>query len=100
MSLSTAQKQATRREFAENLARLSLTPQDIATALDTTPQRIEDIIALRNIRRLEDAWVVRRYLLEYATQTGIGLKPFTALRGNPEDYWFLDASRIDRMKLD
>ena len=100
MSLSTAQKQATRQEFAENLRRLSLTPQDIAAALSTTPRRIKDIISLRNVRRLEDAWVVRRYLLERAAQTDIGLVPFTALSGDPRDYWFLDATRIDRMKLD
>ena len=100
MSLSTAQKQATRREFAENLRRLNLTPQDIAAALDTTPRRIEDIIALKNVRRLEDAWVIRRYLLERAAQAGIELTPFTALAGDPADYWFLDAARIDRMELD
>ena len=100
MSLSTVQKQATRREFAENLRRLDLTPQDIATAFGTTPQRIEDIIALHHVRRLEDAWIVRRYLLERAAQTGIELTPFTALQGNPADYWFLDTTRIDKMELD
>ena len=100
MSLSTAQKQATHQEFAENLRRLNLTPQNIATALGTTPQRIEDIINLRNIRRLEDAWVIRRYLLERAAQAGIKLTPFTALASDPADYWFLDAARIDRMELD
>ena len=100
MSLSTAQKQATRREFAENLNRLGLTPQDIAATLSTTPQRIEDIITLRNVRRLEDAWIIRRYLLERAKQSDISLVPFTALQGDPEDYWFLDAARIERIELD
>lgn len=100
MSLSTAQKQATRREFAENLSRLGITPQDVATVLDTTPQRIEDIIALRNVHRLEDAWVVRRYLLNRAAQEGVDLAPFTALVGDPRSYWFLDAGRIERMELD
>lgn len=100
MSLSTTQKQATRREFAENLSRLDITPQDVAIALGTTPQRIEDIVALRNVHRLEDAWVVRRYLLNRAAQEGVDLAPFTALTGDPEDYWFLNADRIERMELD
>ena len=100
MSLSTAQKQATHQEFVENLRRLNLTPQNIATALGTTPQRIEDIINLRNIRRLEDAWIIRRYLLERAKQSDISLVPFTALQGDPEGYWFLDAARIERIELD
>lgn len=100
MSLSTEQKQATRREFAENLRRLGLTPQDIAVSLGVTPQRIEDIISLRNVRKLEDAWIVRRYLLEAAEQSGTDLAPFTALQGDPTDYWFLDAAQIERMELD
>ena len=100
MSLSAAQKQATRQEFTENLRRLNLTPQDIAIALGTGTGCIEDIITLRNVRRLEDAWIIRRYLLERAAQTGVELTPFTALQGDPADYWFLDTSRIDRMELD
>lgn len=100
MSLNTAQKQATRREFARNLELLGLTPRDIADDLGTTPQRVEDIAALRHIHRLEDAWVLRRYLLERAEQAGVRLIPFTALAGNPEDYWFLDADRITHMRLD
>lgn len=100
MSLSTAQKQATRQEFTRNLELLGLTPRDIATNLGTTPERIEDIIALRNVRRLEDAWIVRQYLLDCAARASIELVPFTALVGNPENYWFLNADRIARMRLD
>lgn len=100
MSLSTAQKQATCREFTRNLELLGITPHDIAVDLGISQHRIEDIIGLRNVRHLEDAWVVRRYLLDRAARDGIQLIPFSALKGDPTDYWFLDTDRIERMELD
>lgn len=100
MSLSMAQKAATRREFARNFELLGLSSADAAADLGVSADRIEDIMNLRHVRRLEDAWVLRAYLINQAEQQDIELIPFTALAGNPADYWFLDASRIAAMLLD
>lgn len=99
MSLSVEQKVATRREFARNFELLGITPVKAAADLGVSESRIEDIMNLRNVRHLEDAWVLRRYLMVQAAQQGIELVPFTALRGKPEDYWFLDADRVNAMMI-
>lgn len=100
MSLSVGQKAATRREFARNFELLGLTAADAARDLGVSEERIEDVMNLRHVRRLEDAWVLRRYLLDRAEAEGVDLVPFTALAGDPRDYWFLDADRVDAMVLD
>ncbi|MEE8703049.1 DUF2316 family protein [Bifidobacterium crudilactis] len=100
MSLNIAQRRATRAEFAKNVELLGLTPADVAAALGVDGARIEDIMALRRVRRLEDAWVLRAFLLDRANRSGVELVPFSALRGNPEDYPFLDAERIQDRLLD
>ena len=100
MSLTIAQKTATREEFARNFELLGILPAVAARDLGVGEARIKDIMNLRHVRRLEDAWVLRRYLLERARQANVTLVPFTALAGEPSDYWFLDASRIDTMLID
>ena len=49
---------------------------------------------------LEYSWIIRAYLLSKAATQGVELTPFTALRGNPHDYWFLDGDFIDRGEID
>lgn len=100
MSLSMGQKAATRREFARNFELLGLTADDVAQDLGVSAERIEDVVNLRHVRRLEDAWVLRKYLLDRAQAEGVELEPFTALAGDPSDYWFLDSSRVDAMLLE
>ncbi|QOL34196.1 DUF2316 family protein [Bifidobacterium lemurum] len=100
MSLNVEQKAATRREFARNFELVDVTPVQVAADLSVNESRIEDVMNLRNVRHLEDAWVLRRYLMAKAAQQGVELVPFTALRGDPEDYWFLDVDRVNAMMLD
>lgn len=100
MSLSMAQKAATRCEFARNFELLGLSPSDAAADLGVSASRIEDIMNLKHVRQLEDVWVLRAYLIDQAERRGIELAPFTALAGDPAGYWFLDASRIAAMLLD
>ncbi|NMM93126.1 DUF2316 family protein [Bifidobacterium oedipodis] len=100
MSLNVDQKAATRREFVRNFELLGITPVKAAADLGVSESRIKDIMNLRKVRHLEDAWVLRRYLMVQAAQQGVEMVPFTALRGNPEDYWFLDADRVNAMMLD
>lgn len=100
MSLSVAQKQATRREFAQNFELLDATPTTVAQALGVSESRIDGIMNLRHVRHPEDAWVLRQYLIEQAKRDDIKPVQFTALAGNPDDYWFLDTSRIAAKILD
>ncbi|MCH4838710.1 hypothetical protein LF922_05530 [Bifidobacterium longum] len=41
-----------------------------------------------------------RLSAEQSAAQGVELTPFTALRGNPHDYWFLDGDFIDRGEID
>lgn len=61
--------------------------------------RVEQIITLKS-GVLEYQWIIRAYLLSKAAAQGVELTPFTALRGNPHDYWFLDGDFIDRGEID
>ncbi|MBT1171927.1 DUF2316 family protein [Bifidobacterium sp. MA2] len=99
MSLTTAQREATIREFHENLRRLHLSVEDVAKHFGIDASRIETIIDLKS-GVLEYPWIVRAYLLDEAAARGVELIPFTALRGDPHDYWFLDGAIIDRGELD
>ncbi|MBW3079948.1 DUF2316 family protein [Bifidobacterium saguinibicoloris] len=95
MSLTTAQREATIREFHENLRRLNLTAGEVAEHFGVDASRIETIIDLES-GVLEYPWIVRGYLLDEAAARCVTLTPFTALRGDPHDYWFLDGTMIDR----
>jgi hypothetical protein len=100
MSLTTTERQATRAEFKRNFELLGLKSHDVATVLGVDDARIEGIMSLRRLRHLEDAWILRDFLLDCAHQAGVELSPFTALRGNPEEYYFLDTERIHAQLLD
>lgn len=99
MSLTTAQREATIREFRENMDLLGLTVDEIGADLGADGQTIRRIIDLES-GVLEYPWIVRRYLLDKASAAGIRPVPFTALRGDPHDYWFLDDGIIDANRLD
>lgn len=59
---------------------------------------MEQIIALKS-GVLEYPWIVCTYLLGKDATQGVELTPFTALRGDPHDYWFLDGDFIDRGEI-
>lgn len=94
MSLTTTQRTATIKEFKDNMHRLGLTTQQLAQTFNVNPHTIERIINLQS-NRLEYPWIIRAYLINQAHQQGIELTPFTALRGDPHDYWFLDNTILD-----
>ena len=105
MSLSLGQRIATKREFRENMRRLGLDADDIGrafgvdgstieTIIDLDGSTIETIIDLKS-GVLEYPWIVRGYLIDVARERGVELTPFTALKGDPHDYWFLDGAVID-----
>lgn len=100
MSLSAAQKRATAEEFEACFEQLGVSEADAARDLGVSEGRIRDIANLRYVRRFEDAWVLKRYLEQRATELGVPAPRFTVLAGDPEDYWFLDADRIRHMEVD
>ncbi|MBT1166870.1 DUF2316 family protein [Bifidobacterium simiarum] len=99
MSLTTAQRAATIREFRENMRRLGLDADDIGRAFHVPGTVIETIVNLES-GVLEYPWIIRGYLLDRAAEQDVELTPFTALRGDPHDYWFLDGRVIDAATID
>ncbi|KAB8287728.1 DUF2316 family protein [Bifidobacterium avesanii] len=94
MSLTNEQRAATIREFRENMRRLGLTADAIGADFGVSGRTIERIVDLKS-GVLEYPWIVRGYLLRRAAEEGVELVPFSALRGDPHDYWFLDDEVID-----
>ncbi|BAQ31376.1 DUF2316 family protein [Bifidobacterium scardovii] len=99
MSLTNEQRAATIREFRENMRRLGLTAEQVGEDFGVSAATVERIVELRS-GVLEYPWIIRRYLLDKAHEAGVELVPFTALRGDPHGYWFLDGSMIDRGAID
>ena len=100
MSLTLAQEQATRSEFAANIKRSGLSLATIAAALGTTADTIEEEVIQLNPKRLEDPWIVRNYLLDEMSKKGQTPVLFTALKGDFHHYWFLNNKIIERGKID
>ena len=98
MSLNQQQQTATIQEFAENLQISGMTVAEVATELNVSPQKIEKIMHLEQ-HTLEDAWILRNYLLEKIAAQAATPRTFTALVGDHHDYWFLDGRRIDKAKM-
>ncbi|MCH9276710.1 DUF2316 family protein [Bifidobacterium amazonense] len=98
MSLSSEQRAATIREFHENMSRLGLTVDGIGKDFGVSGDVVKRIIELKS-GVLEYPWIIRGYMLDKAAAQGVELTPFTALRGDPHDYWFLDADLIDRGEI-
>ncbi|MBT1162704.1 MULTISPECIES: DUF2316 family protein [Bifidobacterium] len=99
MSLTSEQRAATIREFRENMALLGLAAERIGADFGVSGATVERIVELRS-GVLEYPWIVRRYLLDKAAAAGVEPVPFSALRGDPHDYWFLDDRVIDANRLD
>lgn len=98
MSLNSEQRAATIREFQENMSRLGLTAEQIGEDFGVSGSKVEQIITLKS-GVLEYPWIIRAYLMGKAATQGVELTPFTALRGDPHDYWFLDGDFIDRGEI-
>lgn len=98
MSLTAAQEDATRQELATNLSRSGLTTADLAKALGTTSTIIEQTMQL-NARHIEDPWIIVTYLQQYMQAHQIDSVPYTALKGDYHQYWFLNARRIEKGRI-
>jgi len=98
MSLTDEERAATIKEFHANLKISELTFSQIADALDTTAGVIEDVLNLK-VKKTEDPWILRNYLMKEIIDSNKDPVPFTALAGDYHDYWFLDSKIIDTGKI-
>ena len=98
MSLSIAQREATIREFRANMALLGVDAKAIGGHFGVDSATVERIVNLES-GVLEYPWIVRGYLLRLAAERGVEPVPFSALRGDPHDYWFLDGRVIDAGRI-
>ena len=98
MSLTYEQQQNTKKELKENLLLTGLTLEKVASDLETTTSYIEDLLNLKS-KHIEDPWILKEYLEKTLKEQGKVSIPFTALKGDYHDYWFLNSRRIDKGKL-
>lgn len=99
MSLSSEQIIKTKEEFRKNIEALGYDITKIAKDLKTTVVYLEKIINL-NVRRIEDPWILKNYLEEKARDKEVELLPFTALKGNHHQYWFLNEDIINKKYIE
>ena len=98
MSLSEAQRRATKAELQEAFERSGKTEDEACAELGCSPAALRCVMDL-NADALEDAWILRDYFADAAHGRGVEPVRFSALAGDPADYWFLDADRIHRRDL-
>lgn len=93
MSLNIIERRNTRREFVQNIQLIGQTTATIAAELGISEQQLVEIISLKG-RKIEDPWIVRNYLIDYAQQNNMRLIPFSKLKGEASEYFFLDSKYI------
>ncbi|MCI1892252.1 DUF2316 family protein [Schleiferilactobacillus perolens] len=98
MSLTPTEIEATKQEYRQNMKLAGLSRQEISADLGVSEEKLERILNLHQ-RSLEDAWILRNYLLTKVEEAGEKPVPFTALKGDPADHWFLDADTIHHGKM-
>lgn len=98
MSLSEAQRRATKEELRLAFERSGKSEAEACAELGCSPTALRRVMAL-HADALEDVWILRDYFADAARARGVEPVRFTALVGDPADYWFLDAGRIRRREL-
>ncbi|MBC1316273.1 DUF2316 family protein [Listeria booriae] len=98
MSLTQQQVTDTIREFQQNLAISEWSVDQIAAELQTSSEKINRILHLEQ-QSIEDPWILKEFLEQQIKKSGKSAVPFTALKGDYRQYWFLNAKKIDKMQL-
>ncbi|RRG09983.1 MAG: DUF2316 family protein [Lactobacillus sp.] len=98
MSLTVAEKRVTKKELQRNLILSGLSEEQVARDLKTSPKTIQNILQLK-VTHIEDPWILKSYLEEQILDQQKNPLPFTALKGDYHQYWFLDSRRIERRRL-
>ncbi|MBD5136737.1 MAG: DUF2316 family protein [Lachnospiraceae bacterium] len=79
----------------ENLRRSDLREEDVAETIQTTEKYVHDLPALKP-RKSDELWILRNFLIHAVLEKGMKPMPFTVMKGDWHDYWFLDGDYIDR----
>ncbi|PWG00015.1 DUF2316 family protein [Levilactobacillus bambusae] len=98
MSLNPQEMSNTRRELQENFELTGLTKAQVASDLAISEIKLERLFSLTQ-RSLKDPWILRNYLIKKVEETGQQPVPFTALKGDYHQYWFLNGRQIERGKM-
>lgn len=98
MSLTPQQVHNTKQEFQKNLGLSGLTTPQIASELQTSPEKIECILRLEQ-KSVEDPWILKIFLEQHIVKSGKKPVEFSALQGDYHQYWFLKTKKIDNMQL-
>ncbi|GAY72202.1 DUF2316 family protein [Lentilactobacillus kosonis] len=98
MSLTPDEEVETRNELAANFRLANVSLNRIAKDLDTTPEHVQQVLDL-DPDRIEEPWVLSRYLDDVIEQNGDKPLAYSKLKGSPAEYWFLDQGFIKQNKL-
>lgn len=89
---------ATRYELQSNLKLTGFTKEQVAKDLNISLTKLDNLLNL-NQESLNDPWILRNYLLEKVKASGQIPVPFTALKGDWHQYWFLNSTVIDNQQM-
>ncbi|MFL2044408.1 DUF2316 family protein [Weissella hellenica] len=91
MSLNFSKRVNTSHELRQNLTLSHLTIEHVAIDLNTSVQKINQILELDHVSP-EDPWILKEYLSNKLQSQGIIGYPYSKLVGDFRDYLFLDGA--------
>ncbi|MCO4456095.1 hypothetical protein AXE89_03505 [Staphylococcus aureus] len=98
MSLNKEQRRITAEELQANFEESTLSVQMIAEKLNVTTEDVEKVFAMKTPlgifshqlqRFIHLVWDVRNVINDDIKESGQTPEPYTYLKGEKEDYWFL-----------
>ncbi|KRM43077.1 DUF2316 family protein [Lentilactobacillus parafarraginis] len=98
MSLNAEQTDTTRHELQENFELSGVSLAEAAADLKTSAKHLSQVLSL-NPTRIEEPWVLKNYLDAKIQAAGKQPVAYTALVGDPKDYWFLSDQFIKAGRL-
>lgn len=98
MSLNSTERFNTSNELKKNLKMSHLAIEDVANALNTSVEKINQILELDHVAP-EDPWILKEYLSDQLRQQGLMDYPYSKLVGDFRNYWFLITRKIYKRQL-
>ena len=98
MSLNFSERVNTSHELRQNLTLSHLTIEHVAIDLNTSVQKINQILELDHVSP-EDPWILKEYLSNELQSQGIIGYSYSKLVDDFRDYWFLDTKKIANQQL-
>lgn len=92
MSLNFRERVNTSNELRQNLTLSNLTIDNVAVDLNTSVQKINQILELDHVAP-ENPCILKEYLSNKLQSQGIIGYPYSKLVGDFRDYWFLNTKK-------